>query len=394
MSSRRPIRVVFLLFYFEAWDALDAIYRRMLADERFEPIVVSIPRKLTGDLNFGREARVSKFLDSQGIAHVRLSTRKGKKGLAYLTELAPDYIFLNYPWQRNYKLSYRIQNLAKIAKVAYVPYFSTSLVTEPGVEGIPLHQYMQPTHRQAHMVFVNDADVREAFTQIGRADHVYLTGTPKIDALLAARDTVKPFWPLPSRGDEGRFKLLWAPHHSFGPGWLNFGHFVDTCEHMLQWATKHPEADVVFRPHPFLFGTLRDEDLMTEKQVERWRSAWDALPNTCTDKSSSFPELFLASDALLTDGVSFLAEYPLVTGRPSIFWEKPDHWAFTAMGEKAAAASVTVSSANEVDAALQHAMSGQLPSRREQIEALIHAVSPNPGRAAETIVELVAKDFS
>ena len=79
MSSRRPIRVVFLLFYFEAWDALDAIYRRMLADERFEPIVVSIPRKLTGDLNFGREARVSKFLDSQGIVHVRLSTRKGRR---------------------------------------------------------------------------------------------------------------------------------------------------------------------------------------------------------------------------------------------------------------------------------------------------------------------------
>ena len=44
----RPIRVVFLVFYFEAWDALDAIYRGMLADPRFEPMVVSLPRKLTG----------------------------------------------------------------------------------------------------------------------------------------------------------------------------------------------------------------------------------------------------------------------------------------------------------------------------------------------------------
>jgi CDP-glycerol glycerophosphotransferase (TagB/SpsB family) len=163
---------------------------------------------------------------------------------------------------------------------------------------------------------------------------------------------------------------------------------------MLEWATAHPEADVVFRPHPFLFGTLRDEGLLTEKQVNRWRDAWDALPNTFSDKAHSFPELFLASDALLTDGVSFLAEYPLVTGRPSIFWEKPEHWSFTAMGQKAAAASVIVHTAAEVDAALQQAMTGDLPDRAAEIDSLIHAVSPNPGHAAETIVELVAKDFS
>lgn len=392
--SQRRIRVVFLLFYFEAWDALDAIYRRMLADDRFEPIVISIPRKLTGDLNFGREGRVSKFLDKQGIAHERFSFKKGKRGLARLTEIAPDYIFLNYPWQRNYKLSYRIQNLAKIAKVAYVPYFSTSLVNEPGVEGIALHQYMQPTHRQAHMVFVNDRDVKKAFTEIGRADHVYLSGTPKIDALLNARETVQPFWPLQHSLGDHRFKLLWAPHHSFGPGWLNFGHFVDTCEHMLQWATAHPEVDVVFRPHPFLFGTLTGEGIMTAQQVKRWRDAWDALPNTFTDKASSFPAIFLASDAMLTDGVSFLAEYPLVTGKPSIFWEKAERWAFTAIGEKSAAASITVQSADEVDLALEQAMAGTLPDRSEQIAQLIASVSPNPGRAAETIVELVAKDFS
>ena len=49
MNSGRPIRVVFLSFYFEAWDALADIYRQMLTDPRFEPIVISIPRRLPGE---------------------------------------------------------------------------------------------------------------------------------------------------------------------------------------------------------------------------------------------------------------------------------------------------------------------------------------------------------
>ena len=52
------IRVVFLTFYFEAWDALDPIYRGMLADARFDPIVVSIPRKLTGAAGYADEEKV------------------------------------------------------------------------------------------------------------------------------------------------------------------------------------------------------------------------------------------------------------------------------------------------------------------------------------------------
>ena len=46
----KPIKVAFLGLYFEGWDALDEIYRLMLKDPRFEPVVISLPRKLTGQL--------------------------------------------------------------------------------------------------------------------------------------------------------------------------------------------------------------------------------------------------------------------------------------------------------------------------------------------------------
>ena len=392
----RPIRVVFLVFYFEAWDALDAIYRGMLADPRFEPMVVSLPRKLTGYDKFRDEKKVSAFLESQGIEHERFKFKKSKDGLARLKVLAPDYVFLNYPWQRNYKKNYQIEKLVEFTKVCYVPYFSTSLVQEPGESGVAPHQYTQPTHQLAHMVFLQDADTKAAFDANGRADHAFLTGTPKIDALMAAKDEVPSIWPIVRElpGGKEPFKLLWAPHHSYADRWLNFGHFNDQREPMLAFAQQHPEMDIVFRPHPFLFGTMTDRDVMTQEEVDDWRARWDALPNTFTDLGAPLTSILLGSDALVTDGVSFLAEYPLVTGKPAIFWEKSVHWDFSALGNIAAASTVTVHTMAEVEGAIAQAQAGTLPDRSTEIAALVKAVRPQPASAAQTIIELVAKDFS
>ena len=59
----KPIKVVFLGLYFEAWDALDEIYQKMAKDPRFEPVVVSMPRKLTGQLAYAQEDKSHSFFE-------------------------------------------------------------------------------------------------------------------------------------------------------------------------------------------------------------------------------------------------------------------------------------------------------------------------------------------
>jgi hypothetical protein len=391
----KPIRVIFLTFYFEAWDAFDAIYKQMKADTRFEPLVITMPRKLTGYEKFQDEELVSSYLDSIHIDHERFKFKKSKDGLARLRELSPDYIFLNYPWQRNYKKNYQIEKLIEFTKVCYVPYFSTSLVNEPGVEGVALHQYTQATHQLAHMVFLQDADTKEAFDANGRAEHAFLTGTPKIDALLEAKDKVKPLWPI-VREDKTvakPFRLIWAPHHSYGPSWLNFGHFMNQKDSMLEYARTNPDIDIVLRPHPFLFGTLTGRDLMSQEELDLWRLSWDALPNTYTDIDDPFTSLALASDAMVTDGVSFIAEYPLVTRKSVIFWEKGDHWEFSPLGETAKKTSHTVSSFEQVQSTIELVRAGNIQDKTEEIEELIRAVRPSQHSAANEIVGLVLSDF-
>lgn len=367
----------------------------MKADERFDPLVITMPRKLTGYEKFRDEELVSAYLDSKGIEHERFQFKKSKHGLARLKELAPDYIFLNYPWHRNYKKNYQIHQLVEFTKVCYIPYFSTSLVSEPGVDGVALHQFTQPTHRLAHMVFLQDEDTKAAFATLGRSEHAFLTGTPKIDALLEAKDKVEPVWPISRTLADGSrpFRLIWAPHHSYVATWLNFGHFTDQKDAMLNYAQTHPEIDVVLKPHPFLFSTLTGEGLMSVDELASWQTSWAALPNTFTDVEGPFTSLALASDAMVTDGVSFIAEYPLVTRKPAIFWEKPEHWKFSPLGKLAQASAHTVANMHEVISAIQQVQAGTLPAKAQEVDALIKAVRPSKTSAASSIVSLVLGDY-
>lgn len=394
MKTDRRIRVVFFTFYFEAWDSLAEIHNIMKQDSRFDVAVISIPRKLTGDPDWHDEDKVSAFLDSRGVEHLRFNFEDSEVGLAKLRELEPDYVFLNYPWQRNYQPAYAVERLAEFTKVCYVPYFSLPLVNEPGVEGVAPHQYTQATHQHAHMVFLQDASVKAALDESGREGHAFLTGTPKIDALLESAKKTKVHWPIVRDVATKPFRLIWAPHHTYAQRWLNFGVFTQMCEEMLEFAKRRSDIDIVMRPHPFLFGTLTDRDLMTHEQVADWRARWDALSNTATDETDSFAAIMLASDALITDGISFIGEYPMVTGKPAIFWEKADHWGFTPLGEIAAETTIRVTNFAQAEAAINAAINGELPERSKEIQALFAAAQPYPGEAAKRIVELVLGDFA
>jgi hypothetical protein len=334
---------------------------------------------------------VSEFFENLGIEHLRLDYENSYEGLAQLKRLAPDYLFLNYPWQKNYQPAYKIENLISFTRVCYVPYFSLPLVNEPGIEGVAPHLFRQSTHRLAHLVFLQDRSVKDAFTHTERGGHhTYFTGTPKVDALLEKMKTETPYWPLGNIA--GRFKVLWAPHHSFGSAWLNFGVFDSMRNEMLEFARLHPEIDFVLRPHPYMFGSLVGQGYMTETELVAWRSEWDALPNTATDETSSYAALMLATDLLFTDGISFIAEYPLVTKRPAVYWEKPGHWAFNPLGEIAANSTIRVSDFAALAETIQKAREWGLPPRHQEIDELFAAASPFPGEAAKRIVAIVRAD--
>jgi hypothetical protein len=398
-ASKAKLRVAFLLFYFEGWDAFEETFRRMQLHPRFEPFVVAIPRKLTGYEGWGDLELVTEFLDARGFKAGRdyfaLDQEDSMDGLEALKRLAPDYIFLNYPWMRNYQPGYQLE-LLQWARVCYLPYFALPLVNEPGAEGLGPHMYTQPVHQYARLVFTPDLAITEALVASDRGERgVVFTGSPKLDAAVTraaglSRATAR--WPLTS--EPARLRVVWAPHHSYNQNWLNFGNFADSYQQLLRFASSHPEIDFVLRPHPFLFSTMTGRGVIDPAVLDSWRAEWDALENTAIDADGDFVELFVACDLLLTDGISFLAEYPLAIGRPAIFLERQDHWPFTELGALARTANIGITELDEFERLVDQVQAGgSLPYRADEIASLRAQALPYPGKAAELILDAVLADW-
>lgn len=383
------IKVVFLTFYFEAWDALADIYERMAADSRFETKVISIPRRFSKDEPFGNEDQVSGFFDALGVPHERFNFEDSCLGLEKLREFAPDYVFINYPWQRNYQPGYRVDELAQFTKVCYVPYYSLALVNEPGEVGVTPYLYTQRSNQLASLVFTQDPNTLDAYSKTQRGNHhVHLTGTPKLDALVR-KSNEGGLWPLSNIGNK---RMVWAPHHTFSNAWLNFGMFPEIFNDMLAFAESHPKLDIVMRPHPIMFGTLVERDVIPQSDLAEWIERWNGLPNTLIDHDGDIASLFAEADLFVTDGISFLGEYPIATGKPTIFFDKADHWPWSPLGGLASAANMHVRDFSSFLEVFEAVMANGLPDYSQEIETLRDAAQPYPGQAAAKIVEVILKD--
>ncbi len=329
---------------------------------------------------------------------ILVSLALAKLGLQMIRDYAPHYSFINYPWQRNYQPEYRVDSLIEFTRVCYVPYYFLPLINEPGETGVAPHIYTQRSHQLASLVFTQDKNVVEAYAGTWRGNkYVHFVGSPKIDAMVAQGQTAAQ-WPINSvaragaQAAERHYRIIWAPHHTFETSWCNFGMFLTMYEDMLEFARARRDVEIVLRPHPFMFGTLVELGLLTAAQIRHWREEFEALPNTFIDQSGSYLGLFNAADLMITDGISFLGEYPLVTGKPAAFIEKAEHWGFSPIGEIAAAANVRYASFDEVVEAFDEIKTHGLPDRSAEISALRQAACPNPGESAEQIVEIVAAD--
>ena len=390
-TNQTRIKVVFLTFYFEAWDALADVHAQMIADPRFEVTLISIPRRFSKDEPFGDEDRVSRFFDSLALEHVRFAFEDSSIGLSKLREIAPDYVFINYPWQRNYQPDYRVEVLSEFTKVAYVPYYSLALVNEPGEVGVTPYLYTQRSNQLASLVFTQDPNTVAAYAKTSRGnDYVHLTGTPKLDGLVRKVESGSRTWPI---AGSTNLRLVWAPHHSFSPAWLNFGVFPEMFQEMLAFAEATPHWDFVMRPHPIMFRTLVEGDLISQDVLSEWIAAWNDLPNTYIDDDSDFANLFATADLFLTDGISFLGEYPIATGKPAIFFDKPDHWPWSPIGGLASAANIHVRDFAAFAELFETLEKNGLPDYSQEIDVLRDAAQPFPGKAAQKIIEVLIDDF-
>ncbi|GBR04555.1 hypothetical protein [Acetobacter oeni] len=394
--SRRPAKVMFLVHNMATWDSIADVHNEMAGHPDFEVIVASIPRRFPGERHFSHEDETHAALDAAGIAHIRFHA--GSNDI--LKAIGPDAIFRQSPWDYDIPDEFSTQALS-FSNLIYIPYYGFNLLEHFTSDRNAPDSYSDlEFHRACTRIYCESDLTREMMSRRSRrgSDNMVATGHPKLERL---RDCVNtPSWPVRCAAASRRpARLIWAPHHSInGDGWLGFGTFRQTYRAMLEWAREDSDIEMVLRPHPALFTNLIGSGMMTESELDAFRSDWAALPNTAESDNGDYGELFSASDLMITEGISFLAEYLMFPEKPIIFLDSGHHAPFNQIGKMVADAAYVVSNVPDaLKVTIDYLVRGDDPKKGAREAAFGQLIPASPGasrRIVQNLHELLLDGFS
>jgi hypothetical protein len=388
--DERPIRVVFLAYDPPTWNATLPLSRQLLGDRRFESTIVSLPHSYGSQGGLGQgfrgEEAMHRLLDRFSLPHLRVQDSRITEALPLIRDLRPHYIFRQRPWPGDLPPELHAAHLS-FARLCYVPYSYLAA-------GMEKAQFGAVYHNLCELLFWPDSFHRDMAVAHGVGDpgRSHVTGYPKFDHLV---ESVQSHWPLgPGRGGARPFRLIWAPHWSVtDPGardysGMRYGTFEETRDDMIRLVRRMPDCQVVLRPHPILLERLANAGDRTA--YGSFLREWSDLPNTAISDEADYAPLFHASDALLTDGVSFVAEYQLLD-KPLILLQRNDRMRWNPAGE------FIVQGANRVDtfADAERVLRSFLEGREDQSVAaarrrVAERIHRHPGQASSRIADLLA----
>lgn len=386
--TERQIKCVFLVHAIESFDAIFGVWDAMRNDNRFDPLVVSINRKFPGDTEYRGEDETSAALDLRGIEHIRLGMEPSFIGLNILRALAPDVIFRQSQWEPDVPEAFRTQNI-NFARLCSVPYGMSTVghfeLSDAFDGGVSEYSFDQLWHRMAWRVFCETEKTRDYFVHFRHSDpsKFIVSGYPKLARLLAARNEPE-VWPINVDGNR-RFRVIWAPHYSVGTSWLGFGTFDSIHNDFLAYAQERNDIDFVLKPHPALFTFAVNGGAMDREVLDTFLESWKALEN-CSIELGTYAHLFAASDMMVTDGLSFLTEYPIFE-KPLVFIDSGKHVSMNALGEASLAAAHHVQDFSGIRHAIEYYATGGTWLLESERKNLIEILFPREQPAVEIILD-------
>lgn len=380
-----PIKVIFLAHHATSWLATKPVVDYLSQDPRFKVIVISLPhfKLMAKSHQLSGEEEIHEMLINQGIDHFRIRESEIESALNLIKLFNPDFIFRQTPWSHDMPGNLDGRSLS-FSKLCYIPYgYMTAAIEDK--------QFNQDFHHYCHCIYWPDEihkSLSEKYSKI-KALNCKVSGYPKFDHLTSGIPTK---WPLTGDSNKAAFKLIWAPHYSFQDDWLKFGAFPETSAVLLQIARSNKNIQIVMRPHPAFLEYIDEADATSN--IGRFVQDWVALENTGISREYDYTALFKASDALLTDGLSFLSEFQLFN-KPTMFYEREDSIGFNDAGKQLLKGLYRIQKPSEIEPLINRLTKGEedplIVENRIQVASAIH---PFPQQAASRIAEDLFTEWS
>lgn len=314
VESLRKKKTITVLFFAQhpAYWRCDSLYRLMLENDRFNPVII-----VCGEYNLGHE----KMLENQKITVDYMNQKGYPYDVAYdeqrdswfdiRKEINPDIIIYTKLYKgvvpRNYYFDAFWDKL-----FCFVPYaMQTSSLPElcifRGIQLSWLKFYETP------LVFADSPVVRTRSR---------ITGSPMADVFMDHKNHLAHDpWKIKDRRVK---RIIWAPHHSIGGGSLGYSNFLTVSGYFVGLSKKYKEViQFAFKPHPLLRDTLYNCPGWGKQKTDAYYAFW-AESSNCIFADGDYVDLFLTSDAMIHDCASFTVEY-LFTGNPVMYLTKENH---------------------------------------------------------------------
>lgn len=314
------MRIVFIVQRTEVFNSVRTIFEGAVANDECEVYLLPLPRCANEykELFWDTYASVVEFCHQLHGGTV-IDTYDFKTGKYYdLTQLMPDYIFLNVPYTVQYPDVYSLEKLALIAKVCYVPY-GYAMPNEKENSDLYASAYYTGLTKYISFLFA-DGDTSYAYCKKNRmwlsellfGKRLYNIGYPRFDTIddhefQIMGNTVlwMPRWTAKKQIDDGYFA----------------SHFVEYNDNLLEYVNGQDYYRLVIRPHPLLFENYIKYGLMSEQDVLKYKEVMKNNKKFSLDEKPSYDDAFNTADVLVTDYSSTIIEF-FLRGKPVIYCGK------------------------------------------------------------------------
>lgn len=386
VHAGKKLKVFFMVSYASKF-GMRSLYRQMEESSMFEPYIFCVhvkDQEFWESEEYWQEVRKN-FEIFSGQGYRAILGYDAVRRPYGMEKFLPDIVFYTNPNLSDTSY-YRILSINYNYLTCYVPY---------GMCVVNQYQYHYENANinTAWKVF---SDTFFSYAQVAsKSSHnginYVLSGFPKLDACA------EPMHPRANR----RKQVVVAPHWSIRTS-DNMATFHLYHRQMMEMVDAFPEVDFYFKPHPDLRYRLHDLEMhkidigMTVAGYDEYLREWEGRENGFLVPDGDYMDLFMKSDALVTDCGSFIAEY-LPIGKPCIYILNPERERpkelgahYNALGIKILQSYYLCGSWEEVLACFRDAVIRGMDSKCQERKAILDREFVHIGSAGKFIRDYLA----
>lgn len=361
------IKVVFLAIHKSVWK-VDPVFKKMLNDSFFEPIVFVCPYTQYGQKKMIEELEDSYNFFSRKGYPVISGYREDDDDWTGLEELNPDLVFFTNP--NDITINKYYENAYKNHLSCYVPYYY--LATNHASDISTYNSYF---HNAMWKIFMpHQISLNKAKKASNKGKNCVLTGYPACESLLCDRPEAPAAW---KEQLTRKKKIIWAPHHSIENANAGLSNFLAYSDFFIFLSKKY-ESDIQwsFKPHPILKSKLYLHPDWGRKRTDEYYYYWASSRNTQLD-DGEYSDLFLQSDAIIHDSSSFIVEY-LFVKKPCLYLIKDESQLtlINDFGLKALDAYRLAKAEEDIELFLNSVISGTCELKNAHLQFIADEINP------------------